>query len=554
MRVDRRMLLAGGVATMLAPWAAVARPRGIDIALRNARVWTGVAAAPFTDAIGIAGNRIAALGSDAVAAASGPATQVIDLDGAFVTPGMVDCHTHFLIGSAILTQPNLRDAATPEEFARRLGEAAARNPGKWIQGGNWDEQLWGGELPRRQWIDAVTPDTPVAVTRLDLHMILANSKALELAGITRDTPDPEGGLIIRDADGEPTGILKDNAKALVERVIPEPTDAEREASARAGIAHGLRHGVTQTHTTELDWITHDTLRRLRAQGETDMRFYSFVPLPEWEKLAALIAAEGRGDDWVRWGGLKGLVDGSLGSRTALFYQPYADAPAESGIRTNTLEDLRRWIFAADAAGLHITTHAIGDRANDELLDIYRDAAAANGPRDRRFRVEHAQHIRPESIPRFAQQGVIASVQPYHAVDDGRWAVKRIGPERLDGTYAFRSLIDSGATVCFGSDWPVAPFDPVTGIHAAITRATIDGANPDGWLPDQKLTRAQALTGYTRTPAIAGFTEDRLGAVAPGYLADLSVFDTDLSQASAEAIGRAKALRTFVNGKQRFGEG
>ena len=548
--LSRRGLLGAGAAMIAAgPLRAVAP---IDTAYINAAVWTGTGR---SDAIGVAGDRIVALGADAVRAASGKRTRVIDLGGAFLMPGFVDAHTHFLLGAATLVQPSLRDAATPAEFARRIGEGArALKPGRWLEGGHWDEQLWGGELPRREWIDAVTPDTPVAVSRLDLHMYLCNSLALKLAGITRDTPDPAGGVIVRDAKGEPTGIVKDAAKDLIDRVIPVPGDVAIEETVRAGIAYGLAHGVTQFHTTEIDWNTHHALRRLRTQGETDMRFYSFVPLRDWAKVAELVKREGRGDDWVRWGGLKALVDGSLGSRTALFHDPYTDAPGSRGIPVEKRADLAEWIMAADAAGLHITTHAIGDAANDELLDIYAATAAANGPRDRRFRIEHAQHLSAAAIPRFAQQGVIASVQPYHAIDDGRWAVKRIGEARLHGTYAFRSLIDSGAHVSFGSDWPVAPLDPLTGLAGAVLRETIDGANPGGWMPAEKVSVAQALHAYTAANAYAGFQEDRLGTLAPGKIADFVVLDRDLTAIDPEKIIDTRVLRTIVNGRQRFGAG
>ncbi|AHE55050.1 hypothetical protein NX02_16860 [Sphingomonas sanxanigenens DSM 19645 = NX02] len=550
--LSRRSLLGGGAALLVARagWAA---NTAFDTAYVNARIWTGAKTAP-SDAIAISGNRIAALGSAAVRAGIGRATRVVDLGGAFVMPGFIDNHTHFLRGSAMLAQPSLRDAATPAEFARRVGEAAAKLPaGKWLEGGHWDEQLWGGELPRRDWIDAVTPNTPVAVARLDLHMYLCNSVALKLAGITRDTPDPAGGVIVRDANGEPTGIVKDTAKDLVERVITPPTEAEIERTLAAGTAYALSRGVTQVHVTELDWTTQDALHRLRGSPKKlPMRFYSFVPLKDWERMAALVEAEGRGDDWVRWGAMKGLVDGSLGSRTALFRQPYTDAPDSHGIALDPLDRIEAWIRGADAAGLHVTTHAIGDAANADLLDIYRRVAAANGPRDRRFRIEHAQHLDPADIPRFRQQGVIASVQPYHAIDDGRWAVKRIGEQRLNGTYAFRSLIDSGAHVTFGSDWPVAPIDPLSGVAAAVLRQTIDGANPGGWLPEQRVTAAQALHAYTAENAYAGFQDDRLGTLKPGNIADFAVLDRDLIRDDPAGITGAKVLRTVVDGKERHG--
>lgn len=528
---------------------------GADLALINARLWTpgGTNRPGEISAVAITGNRIAAVGSAAVKAVSTSATRVVDLQGAFIMPAFIDNHTHFLRGASMLSQPSLRDAATRREFVDRIAAAArALPPGRWVEGGYWDEQLWGGELPTRHWIDAVTPDTPVAVVRLDLHMILLNTVAMKLAGIDRNTPVPAGGLIIKDERGEPTGILKDNAAWLAERAIPRPTDAQAEGIMRDGIAHGLSHGIAQAHIPEIDWSTYPLLRRMRLKGETGMRFNAFVPLADWEKMAAIVKAEGRGDDWVRWGGVKGLMDGSLGSRTALFRRPYTDAHDQHGVRVAPRATIEERIRAADAIGMQVALHAIGDQANDEALDIFAAVERANGKRDRRFRIEHAQHVSREAIPRFARQKVIASVQPYHAVDDGRWAIKRIGAERLQGTYAFKSLMDSGATVTFGSDWPVAPFDPLTGLHAAVTRATIDGANPDGWLPDQKISLERSLVAYTAANAFAGFQEDRLGRIAPGYIADIAIFDSDLRTLPPAGLLKAKVLRTIVDGRERFG--
>jgi predicted amidohydrolase YtcJ len=549
--IDRRQVMMAGV-LWAAAGRALAAERTLDVAYMNVDAWTGDPRRPHVDAIGIVGNRIAALGAAAVRSATGPRTRVIDAKGAFVTPGMIDNHTHFMIGSATLSQPDLLSATTRADFAARLGAAARARPGKWILGGSWDEQRLGGELPTRAWIDAATGDTPVAIPRTDLHMYLLNGAALKAAGITRATADVPGGVIVRDAAGEPTGILKDNAKTLVERVFPTPTDAEREVTIREGIAHALRRGFTQVHTPEpFDWTTYETARRLRGKGETDLRFYCFVPLRDWERMAAIVEAEGRGDDWVRWGAVKALADGSLGSRTAVFREPYTDAHDQRGVRVTSLTDLKTMVAGADRAGLHVTTHAIGDLANDDVLDTYAEVVAANGARDRRFRIEHAQHLSAAAIPRFAKQKVIASVQPFHAIDDGRWAVDRIGAARLRGTYAFRSLIDSGATVTFGSDWPVGPLDALEGIYAAVTRETIDGRNPDGWLPDQKTTVEQALTAYTVNNAFAGFQDGKVGRIAPGHLADLTMFDANLLHIAPDSIRNAKVLRTIVDGRERF---
>ncbi|MBW7950911.1 MAG: amidohydrolase [Pseudorhodoplanes sp.] len=548
-RITRRQLIVSGAAAALCG-PALAGGRTLDTALVNAVVWTGDRA--LTDAVGISGNRIAALGKDAVRSATGAKTRVIDCGGAFVMPAFIDCHTHFLLGSVNLTRPVFLDVRSKAEFIDRIGAAVrAVPPGQWLTGGPWDEQRWGGELPRKEWVDAVSGDTPIAIPRTDLHSLFLNSAALRLAGIDRNTPDVPGGVIERDERGEPTGVLKDNATRRVAEVIPPLTDDLADRLVRQGIEYGLSKGVAQVHNTEVDWSVQDAARRLRRADALHLRFYSFVPLADWERMAALVEAEGKGDDWLRWGALKCVSDGSLGARTARFHAPYLDAPDQRGVWTTRVEDMREWIPAADAAGLAITTHAIGDEANDVVLDIFADTERRNGKRDRRFRIEHAQHLSPGAWQRMAQQRVIASVQPYHAADDGRWAVHRIGEERLMRTYAFRSLIETGVRTSFGSDWPVAPLDPMTGIDAAVQRQTIDGANPDGWHPEQRVSIEAALTAYTRTAAFAGFQEDRLGRIAPGYLADITVLDRNLLAAAPDQYLKTNVLRTFVDGEERF---
>jgi predicted amidohydrolase YtcJ len=548
------MFLASGMATGAAALLcgpSFAASRRLDTALVNARVWTGTRGRR-TDAVGIAGNRIAAIGTTAVRAASGPATRIVDMQGAFVMPAFIDSHTHFLRGARFLMQPILLDVTSPREFVNRIG-AAVRTvaPGQWLTGGPWDEQRWGGELPRKEWIDAVTADVPVAIPRTDLHSLFLNSAALRLAGIDRNTPDVAGGVIERNERGEPTGVLKDNARERAFAAIPQLTETIADGYVRRGIAHALSKGVAQVHNTEVDWSVQDSLMRLRAAGPTDLRFYSFVPLADWERLAKLVKEQGRGDDWVRWGALKCVSDGSLGARTARFHEPYVDAPGSRGVWTTSVADMRALIPEADAAGFAIATHAIGDEANDVVLDIFAETARRNGPRDRRFRIEHAQHLHPGAIARMRKQDVIASVQPYHAIDDGRWAVKRIGEERLNRTYAFRSMIDAGVRVCFGSDWPVAPIDPLTGLDAAVLRETIDGKNPGGWHPEQRIDMESALIAYTLGAAYAGFQDDRLGRIMPGYIADITVLDRDLLTVPPAQVRQAQVLRTFVDGQERF---
>jgi predicted amidohydrolase YtcJ len=553
--IDRRAftkLIAGTACSY--PLRAIAARTELDLALENGRFWTGAGDSTTIDAVGIAHGRIVALGHERVRALSGRGTRRVDLKGAFGMPAFADAHTHFLVGSEVLGQPDLLGASDQATFAQRIGAAASANPGRWILGGTWDEQRMGGKLPTRAWIDAVTPDTPVAVPRTDLHSLLLNSVALRLANITATTPDPAGGVIVRDGDGNPTGILKDNAKGLVERIIPSASDAQIDETLRRGIRYALSKGVAQIHNPEIHWQVFHSLRRLRTSGETGVRFRAFIPIADWQKLVQIVAEEGTGDDWVRWGGVKALADGSLGSRTAKFYEPYSDAPGETGIWIIEPDKLRELVGEADSHGLQVAVHAIGDKAIDSTLDIFDAVTTAHGARDRRFRMEHAQHIRPASIGRFVRQGVIASMQPYHAIDDGRWAVKRIGTGRLSGTYGFRSLIDSGAHVAFGSDWPVAPLDPLTGLSAAVLRQTIDGQNPSGWLPEQRTSVLQALTAYTAGVAYAGYMESRTGRLAENYYADIAILDTDLLRTDSARLSSAKVLHTYVGGELRFTAG
>ncbi len=539
----------------VATLARMAPAQTADLILVGGRVWVGPtgpavgAAAPT--ALAVKGGRVLAVGSDAeIERLASRSTQRILLAGRRVVPGFMDSHTHFVSGGFELAGVQLRDAATPEEFARRIGEFAARRPGEWVLGGTWDHELWGGELPRRDWIDSLTPRTPVFVSRLDGHMGLANSRALALAGITRETPDPPGGTIVRDPDGQPTGILKDAAQALVERVIPPPSEAARDRALEAAARHALARGVTMVADMG-SWEDLETYRRAQARGALPLRVYSVVPLATWRRLADLVAREGRGDHRLFWGGVKGFVDGSLGSTTAWFYEPYTDAPGSRGLVVTDTTELWHWIVSADSAGLQVIVHAIGDRANDWLLDAYRDARSLNGPRDRRFRIEHAQHLGRSAIRRIAEQGVIASMQPYHAIDDGRWAEKRIGPERIRTTYAFRDLLDAGARLAFGSDWTVAPLDPLLGIYAAVTRRTIDGANPDGWVPQQKITVAEALTAYTASGAYANFLDGVLGTLEPGKYADLVVLSDDVFALAPEDLDQVRVDLTMVEGKVVF---
>ena len=547
----RRLALVAlaGLASCRAASDAPAGPADLVV---YGRVWTGDSARPWAGALAVSGDTVTALGDSAeIAELAGPDTRVLSGGDGLVTPGFMDGHLHFMDGGFQLASVDLRPSNTPAEFIERLAAyTSERKPGEWIVGGEWDHERWpDAPLPRRDWIDSVTPDNPVLLYRLDGHMALANSVALRLARIDRSTRDIPGGVIVRDRrTGEPTGILKDEAMGPVQDVIPSPTEAQRDAALQRALAHAASHGVTAFAHVSVPLAELGAYLRAREAGTLTARAALYFPIEDWRRVADTVARIGRGDDWVWIGGVKGYMDGSLGSTTALFYEPYEDEPTTTGVLTTPEDSMRAWIGGADSAGLQVVVHAIGERANGLLLSIFDSVARAHGEKDRRFRVEHAQHLRREDIQRFAALGVTASMQPYHAVDDGRWAEKRIGPERIKTTYAFRSLLDRGAILAFGSDWTVAPIEPLLGIHAAVTRRTLDGKHPDGWVPQEKISVEEALRAYTSGNAYGVFAEDRRGKLAPGYLADLVVLDRDLTRIPAEEIEQAAVKTTVVGGR------
>lgn len=539
--------------SLIAVFSCQTKGPSVDLIITQANIWTGNETQSAAQAMAITGDTIVAIGTTAhILRYRGDSTKVMELNGEMITPGFIDAHVHFLTGGFNLSSVQLRDAATPEEFAQRIKEYAETvEPGTWILGGDWDHENWDGELPTKDWIDEFTPQHPVWVTRLDGHMSLANSLAMKLAGVDKTVKDIVGGTIVRDEQGNPTGIFKDNAAILIGAKVPNHSAQEEDKALEAAMNFVASKGVTTVHHMA-GYM--DALERARASNRLITRIYAMMPISYWEILAEKVKTEGKGDKWLRIGGLKGFVDGSLGSHTAAFFEPYTDVPSDRGFFVNSQVQLYEWIANADDAGLQLMVHAIGDSAINVLLNIYERIMMENGSRDRRFRIEHAQHILPEDIQRFGQLGVIPSMQPYHAIDDGRWAEKVIGSERIKTTYAFKSLFDSNAKVAFGSDWFVAPPTPLEGIYAAVTRRTLDDQNPDGWVPEQKITVEQALIAYTKNAAYASFEEDIKGTLEPGKLADFVVLDRDIRAIPSEQIREVEVLKTFVGGKLVFEKG
>jgi predicted amidohydrolase YtcJ len=533
-----------------------------DLIAVNGKIWTEASRAPEAEALAVRDQRLVAVGDSAsIRKLAGPQTRVIDLKGRRVVPGFNDAHVHFFWGGQSLASVQLRDASSEQDFRQRIADFARRQPkGQWIVDGNWDHEKWTpARLPTHQLIDDVTPDNPVWVNRSDGHMMLANALAMKLAGVTRETKDVPGGVIVRDQDGNPTGIFKDAAKDLIERVMPPPSPEQVDAALLAAQQYALENGVTSvqdmgftgSHAADMQALVVRGYQRLLNQNKLHVRVSARFPLRNYERLADLGITTNFGNDRLVIGSLKAFADGSLGSSTAWFFQPYTDTPDTSGSPTDELahaDQMYAAMVAADRAGMHIATHAIGDRANATILDMYEQLEKENGPADRRLRIEHAQHLRPVDIPRFGKLHVIASVQPYHCIDDGRWAESHIGHERSLTTYAFASLLKSGATLAFGSDWFVAPINPLAGIYAAVTRRTLDGKHPDGWIPEQKITVDQAVHAYTWGSAYAESQEQEKGTLEPGKLADFVVLSDDIFHIDPVQIEKVTVAMTISGGE------
>jgi predicted amidohydrolase YtcJ len=531
-----------------------------SLVLVHGHVWTENPAQPETEAIAIASNHILLTGTSAeVLRLAGRSTRVIDLHGRRVVPGFNDAHVHFVTGGLVLANVQLLGASSQAEFRDRMGRFTRSQPaGAWILSGIWDHERWTpAALPTHQLIDDVTPKNPVFVMRLDGHMALANALAMKLAGVDRNTPDMPGGVIVRDAEGNPTGMFKDAAMTLIHRVIPPLTLQQAQTAIVAAQREAARNGVTSVQEMADDQddtngpVHLRALQELERKGELAVRISVNLRLVDWKNLAGSGIQAGFNDGLIQVGGLKAFADGGLGASTAWLFAPYNDAPNTSGLATDELqhpEQMYADINGADNAGLQIAIHAIGDRANRTILDFYQRLEKDNGPHDRRLRIEHAQHLTAEDIPRFAQLHVIASMQPYHAIDDGRWAQKRLGAERIRYAYDFRSLLDSGAVLAFGSDWPVAPLQPLMGIYAAVTRRTLDNRNPNGWIPEQKISAAQAVHAYTVGSAYAQFDEKIKGSVEAGKLADLVVLSQDIFNIDPLEIEKTRVDLTIFDGR------
>jgi predicted amidohydrolase YtcJ len=546
------LLLATGL------WAQDQGRPAADLIITNAKVYTVDKSQPRAEAVAVLGERIVAVGSaSAVDAWRGAATRVIDAGGKLVLPGFNDAHVHFIDSGLGLASVQLKDAASPQEFAQRIAQYAEKQPkGEWILGGTWDEQRWTPpQLPTKELIDPLTPDNPVAVSRYDGHMYLANSLALRLAHITASTPDPPGGEIVRDRHGNPTGILKDAAQQLIDAVIPPLTHKQRLEGARRALAYARSLGVTSVQ--EMGNPGEDLSRNLEVykeleeQGLLTARVYVAPMIDDWENYAKAGLRHAFGSNLLRTGAIKAYADGSLGSSTAYFFEPYSDNPHTRGLLTDEMQPLSKMrgrMIGADKAGLQLCVHAIGDEAISLTLDLFQDVVKENGEKDRRLRIEHAQHVAPKDFDRFAKLGVIASVQPYHAIDDGRWAEKRIGPERIKTSYAYRSFLDHGVKLALGTDWDGAPLNPLLTIYAAVTRATLDGKNPNGWVPEQKISVADAVEAYTMGSAYAEFQENEKGSITPGKLADMVILSDDIFSIDPKLIRNVQVETTIVGGK------
>jgi predicted amidohydrolase YtcJ len=540
--------------TMISVLALSQTRPAADLIITNGKLYTVDKTRPRAEALAVIGDRIIAVGfASDIDQWRGPNTRVIDARERLVLPGFNDAHVHFLDGGLQLDNVQLKDADSPQEFVRRIAERARQTgKGEWILGGDWDEQKWNPpQLPTKELIDAATPNTPVFVNRYDGHMSLANSLALMIAGVTAAAPDPPGGAIVRDAQGNPTGILKDAAMELVTRKIPPFSHDRLVRAAKRALAYAAVLGVTSVQDMNPEYSYIAVYSELAERGELTSRIYAAPLITGVEDQTKIGIGRAFGSPLLRIGAVKAYADGSLGSTTAYFFQPYTDAPQTRGLLGEEMQPrskMRDWLMNADKARLQICMHAIGDAAISQVLDLFGEVERAHGESDRRFRIEHAQHMAAKDFDRFAKMKVIASVQPYHAIDDGRWAEKRIGPERIKSTYAFRSFLDHGVRLALGTDWTVAPLNPMLTLYAAVTRATLDGKNPGGWVPEQRISLSEAIEAYTMGSAYAEFQEHEKGSLTPGKLADVVILSDNLFSINPKNIPDVRVEATIVGGK------
>jgi predicted amidohydrolase YtcJ len=520
----------------------------------NATIYTVDKQHPRAEAVAVIGDRIVAVGSRAkVDPWRGPQTKVINAGGRLVMPGFNDAHLHFISGGEQLDQVNLTDAASPQEFVRRIAAQVSKTPkGEWILGGRWDETKWPRpELPSKELVDPATSDTPIFVERYDGHQSLANSAAMKLAGVNAKTADVPGGVIVRDTSGNPSGIFKDAAQELINKAIPPMSHERRMRAARRALEHAASLGVTSMQHMNPEFADVAVYSELGEKGELTTRIYAAPMETNWRDQAKVGIRHAWGSSYLRLGAVKGYADGSLGSRTAYMFEPFADDPGNRGLLSDEMHPpsaMRDRLMQADAAGLQLRVHAIGDRAISMMLDIFGEIENKHGYHDQRFAIEHAQHMAQKGFERFAKLHVIASMQPYHAIDDGRWAEKPLGHNRARYSYPWRSFLDHGVTLAFGSDWPVAPLNPMLGLYAAVTRATLDGKNPNGWVPEEKITLSEAVEAYTMGSAFAEFQEHAKGSITPGKLADMVVLSDNIFDLKPDAIRNVRVETTIVGGK------
>jgi len=556
------------VATVRSRAAAPAQPRRVALVLTNGKIFTADARGTIAEAVAVEGERLVAVGTSAEIARAYAGARTIDLGGRLVTPGFNDAHLHFINGGLSLMRVELVGAKTlAEAKARIAAKARELPPGAWILGRGWDHTLWGGEWPTRADLDAVAPDNPVFVQRVDGHVSWANTLALTKAGVTRETRAPEGGEILRDAGGQPTGILKETAATLVGRVVPEPSRAERMQAAERALAEARRYGITSIHDNS-GYEATELYRELLRAGKLTVR------VAEWQNFEDTVEKLNRQRAefasfkidplQIRLTALKGYVDGTLGSRTAAMLAPFADDPHNSGIPRRPQAELTKMIVERDAAGFQIALHAIGDRANRMALDGFTSAQRSQigkhgfiitGTPSAEFlrklaprhRIEHSQVVAPSDFARFRNLGVVASMQPSHAISDKRWAEERLGEYRVQGAYAWHMMRSFGVRMPFGTDWPVEPINPYLSLYAAVTRQSTEGDPAGGWWPQERLSIADAIRCYTAESAYASFEEKQKGQIIPGLLADLAVHSRDLLTIKPEEILQTEAVMTILGG-------